>query len=149
MFENEKKIFAKNLQEGYTKTKFQIYEKRIRQTRKGENYIELRLGDRTGTTTARLFFEQAQVKTKFESFSKGNIVRLEGQYSKKFKSISVNDPAKISKCSSSECCLEDFRCTSGKNIKELLGEIKTTIEAMKNDHLKRLLEEMFNDQNIH
>ena len=146
MVENEKKTFVKNLQEGHIKTKFQIYEKRIRQTRNGKNYIELRLGDRTGTTTARLFFEQTQVKTKFEAFSKGNIVRLEGQYSKKFKSISVNDPAKISKCSSSECYLEDFRCICSKNIEELLGEIKTTIEAMKNAHLKRLVKEIFNDQ---
>ncbi len=146
MFTNEKKIFVKNLQEGDIKTKFQIYEKRIRQDKNGNNYIELRLGDRTGKTTARLFFAQAHVQTTFESISKGDVVKLEGQYSESYNSILVNNPAKISKCSPNEYRLGEFRCVCDKNLEDLLGEIKTTIEAMKNAHLKRLLEEMFNDQ---
>ena len=76
MVENKKETFVKNLQEGYIKTKFQIYEKCIRQDKNGNDYIELRLGDRTGTTTARLFFEQAHVQTIFESISKGDVVKL-------------------------------------------------------------------------
>ncbi len=146
MFTNEKKIFVKNLQEGDITTKFQIYEKCIRQDKNGNNYIELKLGDRTGKTTARLFFEQAHVQRTFESISKGDVVKLEGQYSESYNSILVNNPAKISKCSPNEYRLGEFRCVCDKNLEDLLGEIKTTIEAMKNAHLKRLLEEMFNDQ---
>jgi len=95
MFTNEKKIFVKNLQEGDIKTKFQIYEKRIRQDKNGNNYIELRLGDRTGKTTARLFFEQAHVQTTFESISKGDVVKLEGQYSESYNSMFAIKTSKI------------------------------------------------------
>ena len=146
MVEDEKGIFVKNLKEGYMTAKFQIYEKCIRKDKRGKDYIELNLGDRTGTTTARLFFEPADVQRVFKSFSKGDIVKLEGQYGEEYKSILVNDPARISKCNSNEYRPEDFRCMCDKNLEELLGEIKTTIESVENAHLKRLLKEFFDDQ---
>ena len=146
MVEDEKGIFVKNLKEGDIIAKFQIYEKRIRKTRMNKDYIELVMGDKTGITTTRLFFEPTDVQTVFKSLSKGDFVKLEGQYSETYKSISVNDLAKISKCNPNEYSMEDFICVCDKNLEELFGEIKTTIEAMENVHLKRLFKEFFDDQ---
>jgi len=146
MVEDEKGIFVKNLKEGDITAKFQIYEKRIRKTRTDKDYIELVMGDKTGITTARLFFEPTDVQIVFKSLSKGDLVKLEGQYSETFKSISVNDPARISKCNPNEYRMEDFICVCDKNLEELFGKIKTTIEAMENTHLKSLLKEFFDDQ---
>lgn len=148
MTENEKGTFVKNLKEGDITAKFQIYEKRIRKTSAGKDYIELDIGDRTGTTKARLFFEPTDVQSVFKSLSKGDIVKLEGQYSEKFKSISVDDPAKISKCNPNEYRMEDFRCVCGKDVEKLFIEIKTTIEAMKNPYLQTLLGKVFEDPDI-
>ena len=148
MAEDEKGTFVKNLKEGYITAKFQIYEKRIRKTSADKDYIELDMMDRTGITKARLFFEPTDVQRVFKSLSKGDIVKLEGQYSETFKSISVNDPAKISKCSPNEYRTEDFICVCDKNLEELFGEIKTTIEAMENTHLQGLLKEFFEDQDF-
>ena len=148
MTEDEKGTFVKNLKEGDITAKFQIYEKRIRKTRTDKDYIELVMRDKTGITTARLFFEPTDVQRVFQSLSKGDIVKLEGQYSETFKSISVNDPAKISKCNPNEYRMEDFICMCDKNLEELFGEIKTTIEAMENTYLQGLLREFFEDQNF-
>ena len=149
MVEDAKGVFVKNLKEGYMSAKFQIYDKGIKTDRRGNAYIELTLGDRTGTTTARLFsIDPAKVQEVFESFSKGDFVKLDGQYSEQWKSITVDNPARISKCNSNEYRLKDFRCMCEKNLEDLLGEIKTTIEAMENVHLKILLKEFFDDQEV-
>lgn len=148
MVENKKGIFVKNLKEGYITAKFQIYEKSIRKTSKDKDYIELLIGDRTGITKARLFFEPTDVQRVFKSLSKANIVKLEGQYSEIYKSISVNDPAKISECDPNEYCMDDFIRVCDKDVEELFTEIETTIEAMENPYLQTLLREVFKDSEI-
>ena len=148
MVEDGKGIFVKNLKEGYMTAKFQIYEKRIRKDKRDKDYIELDIGDRTGTTTARLFLEPTDVQRVFKSFSKGDIVKLEGQYGEEFKSILVNDPARINKCNPNEYRREDFICVCAKNVEDLFIKIETTIKAMKNPHLQTLLGEVFKDPDI-
>ena len=148
MVEDEKGTFVKNLKEGFITAKFQIYEKRIRKKRTGEDYIELVMGDKTGITTGRLFFEPTDVQRVFKFLSKGDIVKLEGEYSERYSSISVNDPTRISKCSPNEYRMEDFMCVCDKDVEELFIEIKTTIKAMKNPYLQTLLEEVFKDPDI-
>ncbi|MFA5364897.1 MAG: HD domain-containing protein [Candidatus Bathyarchaeia archaeon] len=145
MANNEKENFVKNLKDGYITIKLQIYEKRIRQDKHSKEYIELKMGDRTGTTTVRLFFEQTQVQNIFDTCHKGDVLKLEGQYSDTYKSLSVNDPTKVYKCTPDDYRPEDFRCTCDKEPQVLMEEIKITIDNMQNTHLKTLLETIFND----
>jgi 3'-5' exoribonuclease len=103
------------------------------------------MGDRTGTTTARLFFEQLQVQNIYETCHKGDVLKLEGQYSDDYKSLRINDPTKVYKCSPDDYRLEDFRCTCEKEPNVLMQEIKTAITNIQNPHLKTLLEALFTD----
>jgi len=142
---NEKKNFVKNLKDGFTAIKLQVYDKRIRQDRHSKDYIELKMGDRTGTTTVRLFFDQSTIQTVFDNCNKGDILRMEGQYSQMYKSLSVNDPSKVTKCKE-DYRPEDFRATCEKEPEMLMTEIKSTISGLKNNHLKNLLEAIFEDE---
>lgn len=148
MFKKKNEDFIKNLDTvRVIQTPFVIANKTIKTARNGKNYIELNLSDKTGNITARMFPDKNTTEIS-DNLHLKSIYLITGSVdefprnSKNF-SIKIDEFKKLSK---DEYDLNDFARVSKKDKKELMNQIKTTINNINNPYLKKLLESFFSDK---
>ncbi len=126
-----------------------VSSKRLQETRDGKNFLLLTFEDRSGSIRG---VDWGNALMNDERLTHGTIVRVEGRV-KMFdtsKQIHIkNSRDAITVLSDGEYDPKKFINVTSKDMNELYKELLTLIEDMKDDHLKKLLEEMFiKDENF-
>jgi 3'-5' exoribonuclease len=127
-------------EEGKVRGSYLVKEKRSGTTRKGEPFISLTLGDKTGDIEGRIW-DNAQTLSAL--FREGDVVEIEGQASlyrnqaqitvNSLKTVEVYDPAL-------------FLEVSERPPSEMLDGLKETLKAVKNRPLRSLIDSFMADK---
>lgn len=117
----------------------------VRQTKAGKNFFSLELGDKTSSINANMWesFEYfaAKAETGNIVFVKGNVDEYMGSLQLKVNSIRLtNEKDNVSH--------KDFLPVSLRNPDEMKKEFFDRIELIKNEHLKKLLLIIFEENNF-
>jgi len=129
------------------KSKLQVTNQSTGTTKHGDPYLILTLRD----TTSELRRVNKWISSKMELeyyrklFEIGNILEIEGTFSKEYGSISID---KVRELSITEINLDDFVISPKIDEKELIKVLNETISNIKNEKLKSLLEIIFNDNDV-
>jgi len=147
-----KKHFVSDLVEGLkTDSLFAVKIKKPPTDYKGDKagkWFELRVADKTGEITARFWGEKGtEVDKIYESFEKGDIVRISGKVrefmNKPEISISPSEGGVLERVE--EYDLSDFVAKSKRDIDEMEKEVLDFVLQVDNNDLKRLLKSFFED----
>jgi Predicted HD-superfamily hydrolase len=118
-------------------TSFVIASATIKTARNGKDYLELSLTDKTGEIIARMF-PNRDAQEIFENINQKRIYQVQGNVDE-FPRNSQNFSIKIDSFQAldeTDYHLDDFIRTCHKDPKKLIKEIKSTMDDMKNPHLK-------------
>ncbi len=138
-----KKKFIRDLEDGMRiEEMFAVKEKSREITKNKKVYIVLKLSDKTGVISGKIWDD---AEKKYNTFDKGDIVLVEG-YTRVYKGILELTINKIKKCEEGEYELEDFIPTSGRNIEEMHRELEALIKSVHNEYLNALLTAIFGDK---
>jgi 3'-5' exoribonuclease len=122
-------------------TQFLVIHKEIRQKKTGEPYLTLLLGDRTGEIEAKMWDNVAEV---MDTFDRDDFVKVKG-----LPQIYQNKPQltvhKIRRLDDHEVEPGDYFPCSKRDPEEMWAELRGIISSLGNEHLRRLLEEIFSD----
>lgn len=125
-------------------TNFLVVQKEIRQKKTGEPYLSLVLADRTGEVEAKMWDNVAEV---METFDKDDFIKVKG-----VAQLYQNRPQftihKLRRLGDDEADAADFFPCSARDPEEMFAELQATIAAMRNAHLRALLEAVFADPAI-
>jgi 3'-5' exoribonuclease len=142
--ENMSKIFIKELKDHLNKeiiSNFLVTEKILREGAK-DFYIRLKLADSSGSIAGNVW---NNAKTIAEKFDEGDVIQVNGfviTYKAQLQ-LTVN---KLKKISQEEYDLQDFLETTTKDIKKLSDKLFSYIDSIKNQYLKELLLNIFEDK---
>lgn len=134
------------LREGETVDQvFLAVDKQLRSNRSGNLYLQLRLGDRTGTLTAMLWNANEKVSKTFE---KGDFVRIKGStqvYNGGLQMIAtaVNRVAPESIADTSEFFVLDER-----QVEQLFARLTKQLRSLKNHHFRNLADCFLLDEQL-
>ncbi len=112
--------------------------------------FEVRVADRTGEITAKYWGDRniASVQTLYNTFKKGDVIRLTGTVSEYMGNLELGiskvDGNIIEK--SKKFALKDFVESSPRDIDEMLIELGNVIKTVKEPNLKTLLDAVFKDE---
>ncbi len=138
-----KNSFVKDLTDGQSvKEMFAVKEKTKAKSRNNRVYVTLKLSDKTGTISGKIW-ENAE--RKYELFEKGDIVLIEG-YTSSYKGVLEIHIDKIRKCGEEEYDIGDFLPVSGRSIEEMKKELFDFVNSVKNEYLRNLLRAVFKDE---
>lgn len=137
-----KKSFAKELATTDTLSSEQFAVKEIRsgKTAAGKDYIDVILGDRTGTVAGKIWADNIP---NCENTKVGEIVEISGKVGE-FRGklqITINF---LQNCKDFE--LSDFLPKTEKDIEKLWQVVQTNIKQIKSKHYKKLLSNLFDDK---
>lgn len=141
----EKKTFIRELKEGQpVDSVFLVVNKELRPRKTDGQYLRLILADKTGEIYCNMWdnFQKA-----FATFQIDDYVRIKGNakmYQQKLQ-LSLTD---LQKVDSSEVDLKDFQKTSNRGADEMWKELNAFISSVENRHLKQLLNNIFQDEEI-
>ncbi len=125
-------------------TSFLVHSKEIRQKKTGELYLSLLLGDRTGEVDAKMWDNVAEV---LDSFDRDDFVKVKG-----LTQIFHNRPQltihKVRRMEDSEIDFADYFPSSRRDPGEMWTELRATVAAMGNAHLKALVEALLDDEDV-
>jgi 3'-5' exoribonuclease len=125
-------------------TSFLVQSKEIRQKKTGEFYLSLMLGDRSGELDARMFDNVSEV---IDTFERDDFVRVKG-----LVQIFHNRPQmtihKMRRMDDSEIDFADYFPASKRDPDEMWGELRGMVAAVRNPHLKALLDAMLDDEDV-
>ncbi|KKN00404.1 hypothetical protein LCGC14_1138170 [marine sediment metagenome] len=129
------------------KSKMQVIDQSVATTKMGNPYIIVSMRDITDTlrNLRRWLNDEKQLEIQQKIFEIGNILEIECEFDKKYSSITVRD-AKI--LTPSEYDIEDYVASPRINKNELIEYLFETISNIRNDKIKELLEEIFNNDDI-
>ena len=123
---------------------FLVHAKDIRQKKTGEPYLSLVLGDRTGELDAKMWDNVPEV---MDTFERDDFVRVKG-----LLQVYNNRPQftlhKLQRVDDAAVDLADFFPASARDPREMLAELREMVSAMKNPHLRALVELFLNDEEI-
>jgi len=123
---------------------FLVHAKDIRQKKTGEPYLSLVLGDRTGELDAKMWDNVPEV---MDTFERDDFVRVKG-----LLQVYNNRPQftlhKLQRVDDAAVDLADFFPASARDPREMLAELREMVGAMKNPHLRALVELFLNDEEI-
>lgn len=133
--------------------RFAIYAIEAKLTKKGDKYLNLRLGDKTGVLTALYFTNsEEEVEDSMGKYHVGQIVKVngivgkwEGKLNIKIRSPITNS---IVPCNENEYDISDFRSVTKGDRDLMLDKIKNCIASFQNPYLKQLCELFFNDEDF-
>jgi 3'-5' exoribonuclease len=120
---------------------FLVQSKDVRQKKTGEPYLSLVFVDRSGEVDAKMWDNVPEV---VETFDRDDFVRVKGEtqlYQNRLQ-ITVHRLVRID---SAEVDLADFLPASRRDPEEMFAELRSVIAAMKNPHLRALLDAIFAD----
>jgi 3'-5' exoribonuclease len=125
-------------------TSFLVHSKEIRQKKTGELYLSLLLGDRTGDVDAKMWDNVTEV---LDAFDRDDFVKVKG-----LTQIFHNRPQltihKVRRMDDSEIDFTDYFPSSIRDPMEMWTELRATVAAMRNAHLKGLVEGLLDDEEV-
>jgi 3'-5' exoribonuclease len=123
---------------------FLVLDKQLRSNRNGNFYIQLDLGDRSGSINARMWNAGEPL---FRSFETGDFLLVKGRVQLHQGSLQIilntfdkHDPARIE--------LTDFLPHTRHDISKLLERLKTSVRKVSDPHLRALAETYFIDDDF-
>jgi len=125
-------------------TSLLVHSKEVRQKKKGEPYLSLVLGDRTGEIDCKMWDNVAEV---MDTFGPDDFVKVKGLaqlYNNRLQFVIH----KLRKLEESEVDLADFFPASKRDPDEMFRELEGIVAGIGDPHLKRLLELTFADPEI-
>ena len=124
------------------KETFLVSEKHILRARNGDEYVGLKLKDRSGIIDAKIWNNLLHLKDRFEA---GDFVKITGEsnfYNDNWQVI-IKD---IEKIDEKDVDKKAFLPSTSKNLDQLQNELFGLIDSIKHPGLKKLLEEIFTDE---
>jgi 3'-5' exoribonuclease len=126
-------------------TSFLVRSKEIRQKKTGEPYLSLLLGDRTGQVDAKMWDNVTDKMV--ESFDRDDFVKV-----KAVVQIFQNRPQltihTVQRIDDSKIDLSDYFPSSHRDPGEMWSELRATVAAIGNPHLKALVEALLDDEEV-
>ncbi len=125
-------------------TYFLVQSKEVRFKKTGEPYLSLRLGDRSGLLDAKMWDGVEEV---IDTFDRDDFVKVRGmvQLYREKPQMTIRV---LRRADESEVQIDDYLPHTERNIGQMFAELRETVAAMANPHLKRLLEAFLNDEEI-
>jgi 3'-5' exoribonuclease len=125
-------------------TQFLVVNKEVRQKKTGEPYLSLVLADRTGEIDAKMWDNVAEVMEKFE---KDDFIKVKGiaQVYQNRQQFTIH---KLRLVDDSEADFADYFPSSKRDPDEMLAELRRIIQSLGNEHLRGLLNALFDDAQI-
>ena len=123
---------------------FVVRKKQLKQTRKGDSYIDLVLADRTGEVDAKIWSNSAAMGVAFE---RGDFVAVSAgveDYGGKVQ-LNIHD---LKKVAPEDVEISDFVPSSAHDADEMLASLKQIASSLENPHLRALLQEFFSDEEL-
>jgi 3'-5' exoribonuclease len=125
---------------------FVVSRKTIKKTKSGDDYCLICLQDRSGSIDG-VIWPEALKNTQFEI---GDFVKIKGDVEDNKYAEGIKKQLKITQIKKIEDKKDieysDFIRTTKKNIDEMIKEMESLIESMKNIYLKKLLNLFFDDE---
>ncbi|WP_022671200.1 3'-5' exoribonuclease YhaM family protein [Hippea alviniae] len=121
---------------------FLVSEKHILKARNGDEYVGLKLKDRSGIIDAKIWNNLLHLKDKFEA---GDFVKITGEsnyYNDNWQVI-IKDLERVEE---EDVDKKAFLPSTQKDISKLQSELLGLIDSVKHPGLKKLLEEIFTDE---
>ncbi len=134
-------IWIKDIEENVkVKGNYLVKSKVIAQTRQGNSFLTLTLGDRTGTVEARVWDRVEEISTQFKE---GDIVTITGQASTYRNQIQIQ----INELKQNKSPVDPaiFQESTSKDITQMLSELLKLANRIKNRHLRILIESFMAD----
>jgi 3'-5' exoribonuclease len=134
-------IWIKDIKENATVVgDYLVQGKTLAQTRQGNSFLTLTLGDRTGRVEARVWDRVEEISTQFKE---GDIVTITGQANTFRNQIQVQ----ISELRRSKSPVDPgmFQESTPKDITKMLSELKKLTHRIKNRHLSALIDSFMVD----
>lgn len=139
-----KELFIEDLKKGDTifGENFAVKSYRKSATRNNKPYIDLELVDKTGSVKAKIWSDDmATCKTAKEGdvvSVSGTIEEFQGRLQMKITNLQPIDNFE----------LEDYQMISINNTEEMFKEVRDNVSGIKNPHLKKLFENIFEDNDF-
>jgi len=120
-----------------------VKNKSIGQTRQGNSFLTLTLGDKTGTIEAKVWDRVDEISTKFKE---GNIVTIAGQANTYRNQIQIQ----IHKLQQNKSPVDPtiFQESTPKDITHMLLDLKTLANKIQNRHLRTLIDSFMADHHF-
>jgi len=118
-----------------------VVDKQLRANRNGNLYIQLDLGDRSGTINARMWNAGEPL---YKSFEPGDFLQVKGKVQLFQGSLQLIANA-LDKYDSNKVELTDFLPHTKQDVSKLLDRLKTTVRKVGDPHLRALAETYFID----
>lgn len=125
-------------------TYFMVFSKEIRSSAAGNSWLQMELGDRTGTLDGKMWRDYEQPAT---TFDRDDVVKVQGRvklYRGKLE-ISVD---KIRRAEPEEYKLEDLIPHTSENVDQLFASLQEHVAGVANPWLRRLLESVLADPEV-
>jgi 3'-5' exoribonuclease len=125
-------------------TQFLVVNKEIRQKKTGEPYLSLVLADRTGEIEAKMWDNVAEV---METFEKDDFIKVKGiaQVYQNRQQFTIH---RLRLLDDSEADFADYFPSSKRDPEEMFGELRQIIRSLGNEHLRALLNALFDDERV-
>jgi 3'-5' exoribonuclease len=123
---------------------FLVQSKEVRQKRTGGPYLALSLMDRSGDIDAKMWDNVAVVMDLFE---RDDFIKVKGE-TQLFQNRLQLTVHSLQRVADTDVDLADFLPASRRDPQEMFAELEGIIAALKNPHLKALLENLFSDAEI-
>lgn len=123
---------------------FLVQSKDVRQKKTGDPYLSLVLMDRSGTIDAKMWDNVSGVLDLFET---DDFLRVKGEtqvYQNRLQ-LTIYSMQRVP---DAEVLLADFLPASKRDPDEMMAEVLALVSAMRNPHLRALLEAIFTDPDI-
>ncbi len=123
-------------------TTFLVHGKDVRQKKSGEPYLSLLLGDRTGEVDAKMWDNVVEV---VDTFERDDFVKVKGllQIFQNRLQMTVHKMARVL---DADVDFADFFPASTRDPLEMFAELRALVAAMRNPHLRALLEAFLDDE---
>ena len=125
-------------------SQFLVTEKSVSVGKNGRPFMSLRLSDATGSVDARLW---DRVDEHAKEFNSGDIISVKGsvQVFQNRKQLIIH---RLEKMDINSVDMKDFVAESQHNPEDLFAELLLMIGSLKNDHIRQLLKDTVEDEEI-
>lgn len=124
---------------------FLVTKKELREDRNSNAYLRLKLADKTGDITANVWNNAQPISKLFET---GDVIRVRGKVTSYNSQLQLS-VEKVRKLEEDEYDLAQYLETTSKDINKLSDTLYDYIENIKNEYLKKLLLNIFDDKQFY
>lgn len=125
-------------------TYFLVFSKEIRSAASGNSWLQMELGDRTGTVDGKMWRDYEQPAA---TFARDDVVKVQGRV-KLYRGRLEITVEKIRRAEPEEYKLEDLIPHTSENVEQLFSSVQECVKGLTNPWLKRLLEEVLADPEV-